>query len=344
MRSYHLDLGAGLEGLSLKEHPAPQPGPGQVLVRVQAVSLNFRELSILLRGTYPLPVKRDVVAVSDGAGTVAALGPGVTRVAVGDRVVASIFPRWLDGPFELERSAQLGGSLDGMLTELAVLEEESLSPIPPHLSYEEAATLPCAALTAWNALTGGRPLRAGETVLVLGSGGVSLFALQLARTFGAQVVATTSSEAKAALLRALGATEVVNRGAFPDWGAEVLRRTEGRGADHVVEVGGMASLAQSLRALAMGGELAWVGALADPVGAIDPTPLLRKVASMRAVAVGSLAQFRAMNRAVTVNRLRPVIDRVFGFDEAREAFAYYAAGGGFGKIVIRVGAGAEETR
>src|SRR5262245_49556101 len=190
MKSYHANAGAGLDGLTLKEHGVPRPGLREVLVRVRANSLNFRELSVL-RGTYPLPVKPDVVMGADGAGEVIAVGDGVTRVKVGDRVAAAMFPRWIDGPFAREVAPQIGGSLDGMMTELKVLDEDAVVHIPEHLTFEEAATLPCAAVTAWNALVGGRRLQAGETVLTLGSGGVSLFALQLAKAMGARVIATT---------------------------------------------------------------------------------------------------------------------------------------------------------
>jgi NADPH:quinone reductase-like Zn-dependent oxidoreductase len=336
MKSYHANLGAGLEGLTLREHPEPKLHPDEVLVRVRAASLNYRELMIVIQGRYPLPVKPDVIVASDGAGEVVAVGAAVTRARVGDRIVASMFPRWMDGPFTLEYAAQLGGSLDGMLTELAALPEDALVPIPEHLSFEEAATLPCAAVTAWNALTGGRPLRAGESVLTLGSGGVSLFAIQLAKLFGASVVATTSTEEKAARLRALGADHVVDHGSSPDWPADVRRATGGRGVDHVVEVGGPATLGQSLRATAIGGEIAWVGSLAQGSTAVDVAALFAAAASLRAIAAGSRAQLAAMARAMTVHRVRPVIDRVFPFDEVPAALAYYAAGKAFGKVVIRV--------
>jgi len=205
MRSYHATSGGGLEGLVLREHDEPVPQPREVLVRVRASSLNFREISVL-RGTYPLPIKPDVVMGADGAGEVVALGPGVTRVRVGDRVAAAMFPRWIDGPIAWEYAPQIGGSLDGMMTEYIALSEDALVRLPDHLSFEEGATLPCAAVTAWNALTGARRLQAGDAVLTLGSGSVSLFALQLARLFGARVIATTSSDIKAERLRALGRT------------------------------------------------------------------------------------------------------------------------------------------
>ena len=214
MKSYHVTYGGGIDSLVLREHEIPKPGPGEVLVRVRATSLNARELMIL-RGDYPLPVKPDVVAVSDGVGEVAGIGEGVTGVKVGDRVAASLFPLWLGGPFSFDVAPQIGGSLDGMLTEFAILSEQGLVLIPDHLSFEEAATLQCAGVTAWHALTGGRPPVPGDTVLTLGSGGVSLFALQFAKLYGARVIATTSSDEKAKQLTALGADEVVNYRAIP---------------------------------------------------------------------------------------------------------------------------------
>jgi NADPH:quinone reductase-like Zn-dependent oxidoreductase len=336
MKSYHANLGAGLDGLTLKEHAEPKIGPDEVLVRVRAASLNYRELMIMIAGRYPLPVKPDVIVASDGAGEVVAVGEAVTRARVGDRIVASMFPRWMDGPFALEHAAQLGGSLDGMLTELTALREDAIVPLPEHLSFEEAATLPCAALTAWSALTGGRPLLAGESVLTLASGGVSLFALQFAKLFGAYVVATTSTDEKAAKLKSLGADHVINYRSFPDWPAEVRRATGGRGVDHVVEVGGPATLEQSLRATAVGGEVAWVGSLAQGAPAVDVTALFNAAAWLRAIAAGNRAQLVAMTRAIAIHRVRPVIDRVFPFDEVPAALSYYAAGKPFGKVVIRV--------
>ncbi len=336
MKSYHINSGKGLDGLTLKEHNEPKPGPREVLVRVRAVSLNFRE-RLIMQGIYPLPVKPDVIAVSDGAGEVVAIGEGVTRAKVGDRVVAAIFPRWIDGPFGWEYSAQIGGSLDGMLTEFAVLSEEAVVAIPEHLSFEEAATLPCAAVTAWNALTGGRPLRAGESVLTLGSGGVSLFALQFAKLFGARVITTTSSGEKAMRLKSLGADDVINYRTTPDWHDEVRRLTGGRGVDHIVEVGGRGTLEKSFKSIASGGEIGWVGRLADGAPTIDLNVVFNSLAVLRIIAVGSRAQLIAMIRAIAVNRMKPVIDRIFPFDDARAAFSYYQKGQYFGKVVIKIG-------
>ncbi|MGP3956906.1 zinc-dependent alcohol dehydrogenase family protein [Nonomuraea sp. 3N208] len=333
MRSYHVNSGDGIDGLSIRKHEDPFPGAGQVVVAVRATSLNFRELMVL-RGDYVLPVKSDVVPLSDGAGDVVAVGPGVDGFSVGDRVAATLFPSWQYGPFGVQHLPQRGGSLDGMLTELAVIEAIGLVPVPDHLSYEEAATLPCAAVTAWNALTGdGIGLRAGETVVTQGSGGVSLFALQFAKALGARVIATTSSPAKARRLAELGADEVIDYRATPDWPAEVLELTGGRGADRVVDVAGL--LEQSLKAVMIGGHVACVGFVSDTAAPIDPRVLFASGATVRAVAVGSRAQFLAMNRAIEVNRIRPVIDRVFTFDEAPDACRYYASGEAVGKVVIR---------
>ncbi|NKE57085.1 NAD(P)-dependent alcohol dehydrogenase [Lentzea sp. PSKA42] len=331
MRSWRAISGAGIDGLTLRETPAPVPGPGEVLVAVRAVSLSFREL-LVLRGTYVLPVKPDLVPVSDGAGEVVALGPGVQRTRVGDRVIAGLFPSWLDGPFGPEHLPQLGGSLDGMLAELVVLPESALVPVPQHLSFAEAATLPCAAVTAWNALSG---VHAGDTVVTLGTGGVSLFAVQFAELLGAQVLATTSAHDKAQRLKALGAHEVLNHRTTPDWPAEVRKSTGGRGADRVVDVVG--DLSRSLRAVAVSGQVALVGFVGGDVPAFDPRVLFGTGASVRSIAVGSQAQFQAMNRAIEVNRLRPVVDREFAFEDAVQAFRYYEDEQPLGKVVIMVG-------
>ncbi|WOB07962.1 NAD(P)-dependent alcohol dehydrogenase [Piscinibacter gummiphilus] len=343
MKRWHMTMGGGLDGLRLREFEMPAPGPGEVLVKLHAVSLNYRELSILLKGRYPLPVKPDVVACSDGAGEVIEAGPGVGHWKAGMRVVASIFPHWHDGPFALARAAQLGGSIDGMLAPYVLLPEAALVPVPEHLSFEEAAALPCAGVTAWNALHGGgRPLQPGDTVLTLGSGGVSLWAMQLAKAGGARVIATTSSADKAERLRTLGADAVLNYHETPAWAEAVRALTAGAGVQRVVEVGGGATLALSLRAVAFSGEVAFIGTLADGPATLDANALFASGATLRVIAAGSTAQLAQMARAVAVNRLRPPLGQVFGFDDARAAFAHYAReherGAGFGKVVIRVAA------
>jgi NADPH:quinone reductase-like Zn-dependent oxidoreductase len=333
MKSYHLSA-TSPDGLEARDRPTPEPGPGQLLVRMRANALSLRELKVL-EGKYPLPITPGVVAGCEGVGEVVALGPGVSRTKVGDRVAATVFPQWLDGSFSFEYAAQLGSSLDGTLTEYAVISELGVVPIPAHLSYEEAAALPLVALTAWNAVLGGRGLLPGETVLTLGSGGVSLFALQFAKLAGARVIATSSSKKKAERLRELGADEVVDYSQNPTWYDEVRQLTGSRGVDHVIDVAGV--LDQSVRAAALGGEVNLVGvsqgldANANPLSAAT---VFGGGVAIRPIAVGSRAQFLAMNRAIAQAEIRPVIDRVFPFTEVPEALAYYRQGSFFGKVVI----------
>jgi NADPH:quinone reductase-like Zn-dependent oxidoreductase len=336
MKSYHVNKGAGLAGLIVREHAVPVPGLHEVLVRVQANSLNRRELMVM-QGTYPWPVRPDVIPVSDGVGEVVAVGPDVTRTQVGERVASAVFPYWLDGPFKWEYGRQLGGSIDGMLTEYAILPEEGIVRIPDHLSFAEAATLPCAAVTAWNALTWGQPLQAGDTVLMLGSGGVSLFALQFAKLFGARVIATTSSEDKAERLKASGADDVINYRTIPNWHEAVRELTDGQGVDRVIEVGGAGTLEQSIKSVALEGQISLVGWLANTTTTINVSAIIGNFFTMRRITLGNRAHFLAMNRAIAVNRLKPVIDRVFPFDDARGAHEYFAEHETFGKVVIGQG-------
>lgn len=332
MKSFHVQYGAGLAGLYQQQHPVPTAGPQEVLIRIRANSLSYRDINIL-NGNYPLPVKPHVIAVSDGVGEVVAVGSEVTRTQPGARVAVNMFPLWLDGPFNWEYAPQIGGSLDGLLTEYAVVHQHAVVAIPDHLSYEQAATLPCAALTAWNALTGGKPLQAGQTVLTLGSGSVSLFAIQFARLFGARVIATTSSEEKAARLKALGAHEVINYRQTPDWHNTVRQLTNGQGVDQVVEVAG-STMEQSILSATAGGQVNFVGRMGGNLQPVDLTRLFMSFAHIRPIAVGSRTQFTAMNKAIAVNKLEPVIDRVFSFEQAIDAFAYLQAGNYFGKVVI----------
>ncbi|MFJ9518926.1 NAD(P)-dependent alcohol dehydrogenase [Kitasatospora sp. NPDC101801] len=338
MKSYHLTgTGTGAAGLTLREHEVPEPGPGQVLVRMRANAVSFRD-GLILADDYPLPVVPGVVAGCEGAGEVVGVGPAVGTFGVGDRVALTVFPDWLDGPFGLDRAAQLGSSLDGALTEYRVVAERALVRIPGHLSYEEAAALPLTALTAWNALTGGRPLLPGEAVLTLGTGAVSLAAVQLALLAGARVIATTSGGPKAVRLKELGVHEVIDRTAEPDWHERVRELTGGRGADQVVHVAG--PLEQSLRAAGIGAELAYVGfrvADAPTAPPVDARLLFASGVQVRSVAVGSRAQFTALNRALEVHGVRPVLDQVFPFAEVLAAFRYHREGGAFGRVVISHG-------
>ncbi len=333
MQSYILEsFGAGVAGLVLAERPEPIPGPGEVVIRVRARSLNFRDLRIL-DGLYPVPASSGVAALSDGAGEVAAVGSAVTRVSAGDRVVAAYFPQWIHGRFSLSMAAeQFGCTRDGMLAPLVAVPEAAVVRIPDNLSFEEAATLPCAGVTAWAALHGPRPLAAGESVLTLGTGGVAMAALQFAKALGATVIATTSSVAKAERVRALGADVVVNYRDRPDWSQAVREATGGRGVDHVVETGTLGTLMQSMAALATEGELALVAAL-DP-GQIEARALFANATSLRRIYVGSRAHLEAAVELVSSVGIRPIIDRVFRFSEARDAYSYAATRQQFGKIVV----------
>jgi len=338
MRAYHLENTDAANKLILKEHPIPEPGPKEVLIRVHAVSLNRRD-TYILNGVYPLPSVPGVIPVSDGAGEVVAVGAGVENFAPGDRVAGSYFPRWIDGPFTRELGRyQLGCTLPGMLTEYALLDANGLVHVPPHLSWEEAATLPCAGLTAWCALTGGGPVLPGQTVLTLGSGGVSLFALQFAKMMGARVIAITGSNDKAGRLQALGADEVVNSRLTPGWADAVLSLTNGQGIDHIIETGGADTLDLSLQAAALNANVALVSVLGlqKQLITIDPRILAGNLLTIRRLFVGHRKNLEDMMRFIALHLLHPVIDRVFPFEAAHEAYQYFAGARPMGKVVIRV--------
>ncbi|HLK70663.1 MAG TPA: NAD(P)-dependent alcohol dehydrogenase [Steroidobacteraceae bacterium] len=313
--------------------PAP-PGPGQVAVRIRAASLNYRDQAVASGRYVGGPLTRDTVPLSDGAGEVIAIGAGVSRVKVGESVVATFMQIDPTGP-RAAAPTTLGAPLDGMLTERIVLYEDGVLPLPAGYSFEEAATLPCAAVTAWHALmVAGRPTRPGDTVLVLGTGGVSMFALQFARAAGAAVIATSSSDEKLARLQPLGISGAINYRTHPDWAAEVLKLTHGRGVDTVVETVGTGTLNQSFAALAYAGKVTLIGILVS--GECNPYLLMRKQASLHGVFVGDRGMFEAMLAAIQVNALRPMIDRVFDFEDAQEAYRYQLAAQFMGKIVIRI--------
>jgi NADPH:quinone reductase-like Zn-dependent oxidoreductase len=318
----------------MRDHDMPAPGRGQVVVRIRANSVGFRDL-LVLADNYPLPIRPGVVPGCEGAGEVVAAGADVSRVKVGDRVAATVFPRWLDGPFRRSNAAQLGTMIDGVLTEYAVLGEDGVVPIPEHLSFEEAAALPLAAVTAWNALTSGSALWPGATVLTLGSGAVSLFVLQFAKLAGARVIVTTSSTGKVDRLRALGADEVINYREQPIWWEKVRAMTGGQGVDLVVDAAG--PLEQSLKSVAAGGEVAFVGywlSGAEGAAPIDPALVFRAGAVLRRVAAGSQSHFIELNRAIAMHQLRPVIDRVFPFEELPDGLKHCESGNGLGKVII----------
>jgi NADPH:quinone reductase-like Zn-dependent oxidoreductase len=336
VRAYVLQNAFGLDSLTLTERPEPSPGPGQVVVRVRAVSLNYRDL-LVVQGKYDPRMPLPRVPCSDGAGEVTAVGPGVTRVRPGDRVAGLFMQGWVEGDLTAAKArTALGGDLDGVLAEQVVLSAEGVSPVPDHLGFEEAATLPCAALTAWNALMVQGGLRPGEAVLLQGTGGVSVFALQLARAGGARVLITSSSDDKLARARSLGADAGINYRTTPDWDRRARELTGGTGVDHVVEVGGAGTLNRSLRAVRTGGHIALIGVLAGAGGPVDTVLILHRAVRVQGVYVGSREMFEAMGRALTINRVKPVIDRVFRFEQAADAFRLLEGGGHFGKVVIRV--------
>lgn len=331
MKAYHLDRFGDVDGIVLHDDAVPHPGPGQVVVRLHARSLNYRDLLILNR-QYLLAGKDGVVPVSDGAGEIVALGDGVDRFSIGERVAATYFPRWRDGLIEPDQAVvQFGCTLDGMLAEFICADQQAFVQVPEHLSFEEAATLPCAGVTAWSALNGPRRVLPGETVLTIGAGGVPLFALQFAKALGARVISVTSSAGKGQLLRRLGADDVILYETTPDWPRAIREMTAGRGVDHVVETGSVETLPKSLAAAAWNAEVALV--LALPAGAID-VGALRGLITLRRLFVGSRASFEAMNRAIAQHRLRPVVDRVFPLDAAKDAYRYFAVRQHAGKVVI----------
>lgn len=330
MRAYQLDRLGSLDGLVLVERDIPSPGAGEVLVQVRASSLNFRDM-IIVEGWYPAPVPPGRVPLSDAAGDVVAVGAGVTRFKTGDRVINCFFPNWFGGSFNAMPEAYVVDR-DGWLTEYKVISAEALVSMPEHLTFEEAATLPCAAVTAWSALSG---VRAGQTILTQGTGGVSVFAVQLAKAFGARVIATTSSPKKALRLRELGADEVIDYRASPDWADQVRALTGGRGVDRVVEVGGPDTLAQSVRAVAYGGQISLVGVLAGAEGGIDFMPMFLSQATFQPIVVGSRRDLEDLCRAIEQHQIRPVIDSVFSFDEAKAGWSHYSGRKVSGKVVFR---------
>ena len=334
MRAVEIRDGFGLDHLALAERPEPRPGSGEALVRVRAASLNYRDL-LMADGRYNRKQKLPLVPCSDGAGTVVEVGEGVTRVRAGDRVCGIFAQGWIAGePSRDMARTTLGGPLDGMLAEQVVLHEQGLVKVPGHLSDEAAATLPCAAVTAWSSLIESGGLTAGQTVLLLGTGGVSIFALQLAVLAGARAIITSSSDAKLERARGLGAAETINYRQVPDWGAKVKELTGGDGVDHVLEVGGAGTLAQSLQAVRNGGRVHLIGVLAGVATEIPITAIQMRRIRVEGVLVGSRASFEAMNRAVALHRLQPVIDRTFPLADTRAAFEHLASGNHFGKICI----------
>lgn len=337
MKAYQINAGQQIAGLEYVERAVTTPSAHQVRVRIHAVSLNYRDLMIA-DGKYLSTGNGPVIPCSDGAGEVVAVGAGVTRFAVGDRVAASFFPNWVDGaPTARKTADSLGGAVDGMLAEEVVLHEEALVAIPAHLSYAEAATLPCAAVTAWNALFVEGGLRAGDSVLLLGTGGVSISALQLAKAAGLQTIITSSRDVKLERARALGATATINYRSMPEWQDEVLRLTDGRGVDLVLEVGGQGTLTRSIASTRMGGTVAIIGGVSGFGGELNPFALIGGAKRLAGIFVGSRSMFEDLNRFLGITGVHPVVDRVFPFRQAREAYTHLMKGEHFGKVVIEVG-------
>jgi NADPH:quinone reductase-like Zn-dependent oxidoreductase len=325
----------GLEHLLPAERSAPEPGPREVLVRMRAASLNYRDL-LVVEGKYNPKMKLPRVPLSDGAGEITAVGAEVADWKPGDRVVMPFFPAWREGALTHEKAASaLGGDVDGVLREQVAVPADCLLPIPEHLDYVQAAALPCAAVTAWNGLFVAGGLQPGQTVLLQGTGGVSLFGLQLARMAGARVILISSSDAKLERARELGADETINYKSEPDWEKKVLALTAGEGVDLTLEVGGSGTLPRTLRATRIGGRVSLIGVLTGGGGDLQIFPILHKMLAVHGIYVGSRAMFADLLAVLALHRLAPAIDRVFDFEEAPAAFRYFQEGRHFGKVGIR---------
>lgn len=337
MKAMQIEGAYGLDNLKLATRSPKPPGPGEVRLAMRAATLNYRDLITVLgfAGKYPLPL----VPLSDGCGIVEEIGPGVTRVKPGDRVCPMFFQSWIAGPPTLAGlSRALGGPIDGCFQQSLTLSEEGITKLPAHLSDAEAAALPCAGLTAWRALIVEGGLKAGETVLLQGTGGVSIFALQFAKAAGAEVIITSSSDEKLARAKALGADHVINYAAEPNWSKKAREITGGRGVDHVVEVGGAETLQHSLSSIRIGGHVSIIGVLSGPVKDLQIVQIMGGNARVQGVTVGSRAMFEDMVRAIALHRLKPVIDKTFPIGEGREALGLMMGKGHFGKIAIDLNA------
>lgn len=334
MKAYEISQ-FGINKLAKAEREMPVAASNEVVVKLHAASLNFRDVMVV-SGTYNPRMKLPAVPFSDGAGEIVEVGAGVTKFRVGDHVCSNVVSAWLDGgPTAATSKTAIGAGIDGVLCEYRSFNEESIVAAPDHLSFEEAATLPCAALTAWHALVESGRIKAGDTILTLGTGGVSVFAVQFAKRFGAKVIATSGSDEKLARIKELGADELINYKTAPDWDKAVLEMTGGIGVDHVIEVGGTGTLQRSVKAVRTGGHIALIGAL-NTAGEFNPIPVFMKGIRMQGIFIGSRRMFEEMNAEITAGKLKPVIDRLFDFDEAREALGYMESGSHFGKIVVRI--------
>jgi NADPH:quinone reductase-like Zn-dependent oxidoreductase len=334
MKAYEIQQ-FGVENLLLVERDEPKPQANEVLVKFHAASLNYRDL-MMVKGAYNPKLKMPIVPLSDGAGEVVEVGENVTKWKIGDRVCPIFMQDWIDGDIDFQKArTTLGGDLDGVLREFGAFDENGLVRIPDHLSYEEAATLPCAAVTAHNALMVSGNIKPDHTILLQGTGGVSIFALQFASVFGCRTIITSSSDEKLNRAKKLGAGDLINYKEREDWDKAVLDLTEKQGVDQIVEVGGAGTMQKSINAVRMGGHIAVIGVLSGQ-GEINPTLILMKAVKMQGIFVGSLQMFEDMNRLICQHNLKPVVDKVFEFGEAREALNYMESGSHFGKIVVKI--------
>lgn len=337
MRALSVTAPWGLDAIQIVERPDPTPGPGEVLVRMRAVSLNYRDL-LMVNGMYgrAAAAATDVITpFSDGCGVVAEVGPGVTRFAPGDRVATLFFQGWVSGPPSLEKLVTaLGFPIPGAGAEFQTFSQEGLSKVPDFLTDHQVATLPCAALTAWRGLFADADLEPGDTVVLQGTGGVSIFGLQFAKAAGLRAVITSSSDEKLARAKALGADHLVNYKATPAWSGPVREATAGRGADFIMEVGGGGTIQESMKAIRIGGHIAIIGVVAGAGEPFNPAALIGNSAKLQGLSVGSRDMFEAMCRAIALHRIQPVVDKVFPWTEAKAAFAAMAGGEHFGKIVL----------
>ena len=335
MKVFQLQDDWSIDNLTLTERPMPKPDTGQVLLQLKAASLNYRDLVVPQRGYGALTGTLPLIPISDGVGEVIAIGEGVRRVVVGDRVCPVMIQSWISGPPTMEKlSSTLGGPLDGVMTEYMVLSEQGVVKTPEHLNNEEAATLPCAALTAWSAVVTDGQVKAGDRVLVQGTGGVSLFALQFAKLHGAHVIVTSSSDEKLQRAINLGADEGINYLSTPEWGKEVKRMTGAEGVDLIIEVGGQKTLPQSLRAIRAGGTICLIGVLSGLNMDVSLGLIVTRKVRLQGITVGNQDGMEAMMRAISQHSLKPVIDRIFAFEKLRDALDYLAHSVHFGKVCI----------
>jgi NADPH:quinone reductase-like Zn-dependent oxidoreductase len=334
MRAYQVQTPDGLEDIKLVELAEPEIAADEILVKMKACSLNFRDL-LIPQGGYARNDIRPIIPVSDGAGEVVAVGGSVATHKVGDRVVGNFFQEWIEGPMGMAGlHSALGGSINGVLADYFVLKANAALPIPEQLSYEEAATLPCAAVTAWHALVSIGNLKAGETVLLLGTGGVSIFGLQLAKALGANVIITSSSDEKLEVTRSMGADHTINYREHPDWENEVLKITDGNGVDNVLEVGGVGTFEKSIASAKVNGTVSMIGLLTGFDGPAFNLSVIFNLLHIHGIYVGSVEMFKAMNKIIFDHKIQPVIDKTFAFSDALDAYRHLAAAKHFGKVVI----------